>query len=320
MKRYYTYLSAVALAAVVGCGGDQQDKPVPKARGYTPSTNAAQAKADKKEEPPAKTSEAPKTVAAPKTGSATPGGVVEATGLATLKGKVTFDGTPPAPKDLGPSMTADRDHCLKGPTQDPLWSVGPDGGVKGVVVWLRAPKGKAFRIPPEQQKRTDTVVMDQPFCLFEPHVVAANTYFWDVDSKVMKPTEQKFIVKNSAPINHNTSYTPRNKLVNSGRNELIKAKGELVLDVKPGNKAGDEELLSISCDIHKWMTAKALIFDHPFYAVTNEKGEYEIKNAPAGAEVLFTYWHESFGDKRNDAREEPITLQVGENTKDIKIK
>jgi hypothetical protein len=311
----------VLAALATGCGGgDEQDKPKPKVgrKQQAPVEQVGKAEVKAKDEPKTDTT-APKAT----TPAGTPGGVVEGKGVATLKGKVSFDGTPPS-NSLEAAMKGqgDKDHCLKGPTGDPLWIVGPDKGVKGVVVWLRAPKGMSFKIPADQMARKDEVVMDQPFCLFEPHIVAINPMSWDADSKAHKPTGQTFKVANSAPIAHNTAYTPSNKLVNGGgKNEILKPKGELPVSVKPGSKAGDEEILSIGCNIHPWMSAKVLVFDHPYYAVTNEKGEYEIKNAPAGAEVVFTHWHESFGPNlRQHPKVEPVTLKEGENVKDLSIK
>ena len=38
------------------------------------------------------------------------------------------------------------------------------------------------------------------------------------------------------------------------------------------------------------------IFDHPYYAVTDEDGKFEIKDAPAG-NYRIVYWHENVGFK-----------------------
>src|SRR5438105_214926 len=87
---------------------------------------------------------------------------------ATLKGKVTYDGTPPAPASLVPkfaSVPNDAAHCAKGDTEDPTWVVNAaNKGVANAVVFLKftaAPKYdfKATGHPAE-------VVVDQPFCAF----------------------------------------------------------------------------------------------------------------------------------------------------------
>ncbi|HMC89692.1 MAG TPA: hypothetical protein VKI17_09090, partial [Gemmataceae bacterium] len=86
-------------------------------------------------------------------------------------------------------------------------------------------------------------------------------------------------------------------------------------------KFGGEDLLSVNCDIHKWMTAKVAVFDHPYYAVTQADGSYEIKNVPAGVELIVCHWHESMDQfSLKKAETEKYTLKAGDNTKDFKIK
>jgi hypothetical protein len=254
---------------------------------------------------------------------------LESHGTATLKGKVSFAGAQiPERKDLTPEMDkqADKDHCKKGDTKDQEWIVGADKGVANVIVWLRPPEGKYFKIPDEQRHRTDTVTMDQPFCAFIPHVQAINPSSWDPQTKKQVKTGQVFKIMNSAPINHNTAWSG-NKLLNSGKNEIIPGKkgdkvNSMTIEAKPcGETAvGGEELLSVNCDIHKWMNAYVGVFDHPYYAVTDEHGNYEIKNAPADAEVVVAHWHQSFDPKSlRKAKTEKMKLQAGENTKNFEI-
>src|SRR5262249_36517327 len=149
---------------------------------------------------------------------------VEGTGTATVKGKVTFDGTPPEPKELNFSSAPEKDraHCMMGDTKDLTWVIGPDKGVGGVVVWLRAPEGKYLKGTPPKGE----VVIDQPFCNFKPHVVAVNPYHFD--GKELKKTGEVFKVANSAPIIHNTAYTATNSLVNPTRNEILPPKKDIV--------------------------------------------------------------------------------------------
>ena len=40
------------------------------------------------------------------------------------------------------------------------------------------------------------------------------------------------------------------------------------------------------------MNGYVRIFDHPYYAVTDEDGKFEIKNAPVG-QFRIVYWHEN---------------------------
>jgi hypothetical protein len=244
-------------------------------------------------------------------------------GVGVLKGKVTFVGDPPERRDLTETMKnnpADFSHCTakdpKNDTRDEEWIVGPDKGVKNVVVWLRAPKGKYFKVPDDQKKAKGDVVVDQPFCAFVPHVVVVfPSYF---DGKKQEPTGQRFKVLNSAPMNHNTAYGTEFGIGKSD-NQTLKPKSELIVDAIPsGPRKTGENLIKFKCDIHKWMKGYAWVFDHPFSAVTGEDGSYEIKGVPTGVDLEVVYWHESMGGSKPDGQKN--VLKDGENTKNFTIK
>src|SRR5262249_43762604 len=126
---------------------------------------------------------------------------------ATLKGQVVYDGDPLAPQKLKFGAAVEP-HCLKGDTEDLTWVVDPKTrAVAGVVVWVKPAEGKSFHyasIPEKLRKRDDTVSMDQPYCNFVPRVAAFNPSIFDGKQQV--PTGQKFVMKNSAPIQHNSHY------------------------------------------------------------------------------------------------------------------
>ena len=48
------------------------------------------------------------------------------------------------------------------------------------------------------------------------------------------------------------------------------------------------------CDVHKWMGAYCGVFNHPFFAITNDQGTFEIKNLPPGNYVIEA-WQEKYG-------------------------
>lgn len=293
-----------ALLTISGCSNDSKPKDSPKSSS-TPSAKA-----------PAETKAAPTA----STGSKTP---VEGQGEATLKGKVVYDGTPPERTEIASiDQNSDKDVCHKGDTKSQEWIVGPDKGVANVVVWVKPPPGKFFKVPDAMQARTDKVSIDQPQCAFIPHVAAINPSFYDPATKKQKKTGQVLEVKNSAPIKHNTGYSG-NRLINAGDSKIIGSGTSIPIDAKPckDTDAGGEDLLALSCDIHKWMTGKVAVFDHPFYAVTNNKGEFEIKGIPAGSEVELAYWHESMDPASlKAAKKETVTLKAGENVKELKVK
>jgi hypothetical protein len=256
-----------------------------------------------------------------KPGKAGEAEAVAAKGTGSLKGKVTYDGDPPK---LPPFTERDdfqkhddKAFCLMGSMANPTWTVSPDKGVANVVVWLRAPKNHYFNIP-DDLKKPKEVSIDQPHCAFEPHVVAIFPSYYDPKTKKQLKTDQVFKVLNSAPINHNTKWEGSNTTLNPGGNETLKSKKAMDIDAKPCDtkKFGGEEQLTFHCDIHKWMTAYARVFDHPYAAVTGKDGSYEIPQVPAGAEVEIVYWHEDLGKPVA----EKLTLKEGSNTRDFKIK
>lgn len=51
-------------------------------------------------------------------------------------------------------------------------------------------------------------------------------------------------------------------------------------------------IVRVFCDIHSHMSAWILVFNHPFFAVTDEDGRYAIPNVPAGTYSL-AVWHET---------------------------
>jgi hypothetical protein len=122
-----------------------------------------------------------------------------------------------------------------------------------------------------------TFVIDQPACLFEPRVT-------------MLRTGQRLEIRNSSAIGHNANVTGD---LNKPPNVLIPAGNKRVFDgptaLKPENKP-----ISLACNIHKWMGGWIFVFDHPYFALTDADGNFEMKDAPAGDYLIFIK-HESAG-------------------------
>jgi hypothetical protein len=216
--------------------------------------------------------------------------------FATIKGKVTYNGTLPTPADIAiPDTNTDKSYCLKGPHKDQTWVVGPDKGVANVVIWVKPPKDKYFVVPDDQQKPAESVVkIDQPYCAFEPHVAILFPTFYDPQSKHQKPTGQVFEIDNSAPITHNTNWTPEHPLISKGDNKKLspKEKLDITLNAAAPNRTEGEDMTLIKCNIHTWMRAYVWAFTNPWAAVTKADGTYEIKKVPAGSELYLVAWHE----------------------------
>ncbi len=209
---------------------------------------------------------------------------VEGKGTGTIKGKITLDGpAPPKTEVKMDKQNKDIDHCKKGDTEDLTWVVGKDNGLGNVVVYLKAPAGSFFKVDMSKKSWQDEVVIDQPYCAFLPHV---SILFPENDGK---RTGQKFIIKNSAPILHNSRYAG-SAFKNPAKNYTIPAGKSETPELK-----ADTQAITLSCDAHKWMEAYIWAFDHPFAALTKDDGTFEIKNVPTGVDVQVMAWHESDG-------------------------
>src|SRR5262249_44580052 len=56
----------------------------------------------------------------------------------------------------------------------------------------------------------------------------------------------------------------------------------------PGGES--PEPFGVACSIHPWMSARMIVRDSPYFAVTKSDGSFEIKNVPAGVPLEFRVW------------------------------
>jgi len=182
--------------------------------------------------------------------------------------------------DVSKAGAADQAHCCeKGPLLDDTFIVDAKSrGVRDVMVWLVDANDakKALPIHPDLKALGEkTVVLDQPRCQFVPHVLALRE-------------GQTLLVKNSAPIPHNSNVI--SPPVNPSLNPLLPPGGSVPVE---GWKTSPSPTV-IKCSIHGWMNAYLRVFNHPYYGVTPENGTFELKNAPAG-QYRLVIWHPEAG-------------------------
>ena len=97
-------------------------------------------------------------------------------------------------------------------------------------------------------------------------------------------------MKNGDPVLHNVrSYSFRNRAFNVA--QPVKSEDRTKV-FKYREKA-----VMIQCDIHPWMKAYFFVIDHPYFSVTNAKGQFKITGLPAG-EYTLSAWHEEFGEQQ----------------------
>jgi hypothetical protein len=166
-------------------------------------------------------------------------------------------------------------------------------GVKNVVVFL-IPMKPDERIPVHpslKEPKEKKVEMDQPCCLFEPRVLAMRE-------------DQQLIVKNSAAFPHNFKWV--NKL-NEG-NQAMPANSSFTMEpLKPSYRK-----ILVECNIHGWMKGSIWVFEHPYFALTDEDGKFEIKNAPAGTyKIVFYHDYNGWLNNGNKWGGASITIPAG---------
>ena len=65
---------------------------------------------------------------------------------------------------------------------------------------------------------------------------------------------------------------------------------------------GETGLLDVRCDAHTFMRASIHVFEHPYFAVTDKTGRFELTGVPPGKFRLWL-WHERLG-----AQERSLTI------------
>ena len=159
--------------------------------------------------------------------------------------------------------------------------VNKNGTLRWALVYVsKGLEGKTFPPP------TTPVVFDQRGCHYEPHVFGIQA-------------KQPLEIVNSDTTNHNVHFLPNNRAnpqLNLGMPQPGKQR-------KMMNKA--ELPFKIKCEVHNWMAAWCAVFDHPYFAVSDEQGSFKIANLPPGKYTL-TAWHEKLKSDKST-----IEIEVG---------
>ena len=188
-----------------------------------------------------------------------------------LIGNVKYQGKVPKARPL--KMDADP-VCGASHTDKVLsesFIVDADLNLKNVLVWLK-------NVKYEGDVTKDVAVIDQNGCVYSPHVLG-----------IMK--DQKVLIKNSDATLHNIhSMAKVNDQFNYAMPKVVKEKETTF------NKV--EEPFYIKCDVHPWMKSWVLVQDHPYFAVTDDKGNFKINNIPPGTYEVIA-WQEKFKMSRS---------------------
>jgi len=206
---------------------------------------------------------------------------VEADGGGSLTGTVKFEGTPPKPTKI--DMSFDPNCAKAHPTPATTEEVvtGPGGGLANVVVYVAEGLGSQTFQPPAQP-----VVLEQKGCVYVPHVIALQA-------------NQKLDVVNSDLTTHNIHPSPaNNREWNTTQPHGVPIEQTF---------ARQEVAIPVKCNVHPWMKGYIAVLKHPYFAVTDKMGHFEVKDLPPGTYTIDA-WQEKLGTQI-----QKVTITAGQS-------
>ena len=145
---------------------------------------------------------------------------------------------------------------------------GKVSGVAGQsVVYVDAIAGKTFPAPAQHP------VVDQKSLVFQPHVTV-----------VQAGTTVEFL--NSDSVAHNVFWTSIGGNKKLGHNLGTWPKGE-----KRSFKFDTPGAVPVLCNVHPEMSAYIVVVPTPYFATSDQTGNYKIEDVPDGSYTV-TAWHE----------------------------
>ena len=203
--------------------------------------------------------------------------LIEISFAGDVQGKIIFDGNAPKMKPL--RMDADP-VCVANNEIQPRkeWLVlDENNGVKNVLVFVK--ESKSGTLVDIDYVPKDKAVIDQKGCVYVPHVLGVMV-------------GQQLDILNSDGTLHNIHALPK---VNKEFNKAMpRSKKQMSVTF---DKV--EAPFKVKCDVHPWMGAYLGVFDHPYFAVTDDSGSYSISGLAPGKYVIEA-WHEKLGSQSAD--------------------
>jgi hypothetical protein len=206
--------------------------------------------------------------------------VVSVNNAGTITGTVKWDGPPPH----STALAINKDQKICDPenrkTRDmERILVEPQGGVANTVVFLKdISSGKPLELPTQRQ------FLDQKSCRYEPHIL-------------LVPVSGTLHMKSSDATLHTVhmdgaaTYNLPFPFPNQTVSREMSSPGVVNLKCNGG---------------HTWMNAEMFVVPHPYYAVTDEDGKFELDDVPPG-EYTLVAWHEGWTVAHREASFDVLT-------------
>ena len=200
----------------------------------------------------------------------------------TIRGHVRLTGKLPGNPviRMGMDPMCAKLNAGRQPVQESVVAAA-DGSLANVFVSLQG----SF---PASPVPAQPVTIDQRACLYVPRVAGARV-------------GQMLQVRNSDELHHNVhSFSSHGNSFN-----VSQPKAGMVQQFR---LTGEEVMLRITCDVHRWMVTYLGVVSHPYFATSGVAGTYQIANVPAGTHTIQS-WHERYG-----VRTQKVTVRPGAAT------
>ena len=200
----------------------------------------------------------------------------------SISGAIKYEGKAPAAKKL--EATKDVKVCAVHDKFAEEVIVSATGGLQSVFVQVLGAKGE-FAAAKERPS------LVQKGCQFIPHVQVI-------------PAGSRMNIMNEDGIAHNlhtlsVENPSFNRLQPGVKKRMITKKNDLLIP----------EIIPLKCDLHGWMKAWIIVADHPYHAISDQEGSFQISGIPAGTYTV-EFWHETLGKLSQE-----VTVETGADTK-----
>lgn len=203
---------------------------------------------------------------------------------ATITGKIHFVGKVPKPARI--DMDADPVCQKLVPRAYTENAIVHQGKLANVFVYVRSSAALDQYSFPESSA---SAILGHKDCRYVPHALGVRV-------------GQTILISNDDPTMHNTHPGPRD---NEEWNQSQAAGSQpLMRSFKLA-----EVFIPFKDNFHPWESAYIGVFSHPFFAVSDENGSYQIKGLPPGRYTLVA-WHERFGEKTMDFTVSPHEVRT----------
>ena len=210
----------------------------------------------------------------------------------SLKGRVSLFGEVPHPQFFPLIASPNIEYCNRisdGKGHRILFdfTVSESRGLKDTVIKLvDIKKGKPF------SNRIQKLVMNR--CHIPKYVIGIRN-------------GETLLLENTDPIRHEVAtYEFTERGVDQRSHRPVDANTSQVRDVFVKQKT---EKFLIKCNLHPFLQSRGVMVDNPYYAITNEKGNFSIKDIPPGTYKVIA-WHPFIPNKIGT-----ITIEPGKQSK-----